>query len=373
MNTSVYLDYNATARVRPEVIDVVSATLRETGNASSIHAAGRSARQIVEEARREVASLAGAPADNVVFVSGGTEANNQIMARQDPGSTLISEIEHPAVSNSCPGARRVGVDAHGLVDQAALAAQIAAAPNTNMIAVMLANNETGVIQPISHLVEIARRHDALVHCDAVQAGGKIPLDFRVLGVDTMALSAHKLGGPQGVGALVFRDENHIARFMHGGGQERGLRAGTEAVALIAGFGLAARLARDSLADYGKLGALRDHMENSLAAAEPGFRVFGNHAPRLPNTSQCMMPGVSSETQLMAFDLEGIAISAGSACSAGRIDPPYVLTAMGVPDHEALSAVRVSLGWDTQPADIERFIEAWKRILARSRTRDRKVA
>jgi cysteine desulfurase len=230
---------------------------------------------------------------------------------------------------------------------------------------MLANNETGVIQPVAEAANIAHRHGALLHCDAVQAVGKIPVDFTALGADTMAMTGHKFGGPQGVGALIVRVPDIVDCLMRGGGQERGLRGGTESVAHITALGVAAEIAMDRMDDYAALAELRDRMEARLIQTTPGMRIFGAGAPRLPNTSKLMMPGVSSETQVMSFDLAGIELSAGSACSAGRIEPPYVLTAMGVPDAEALCALRISLGWDTTETDIERFIGEWGKIFERA--------
>ncbi len=368
MDRPVYLDYNATARIRPEVIDVLTDVLRETGNASSVHAAGRRARKHVEDARESVAALVGARPGQVVFTSGGTEANNQVMRECNPAKTLVSAIEHAAVLESCPGAARLPVDGTGVVDLAAMEAACAGT-EPEWIALMLANNETGVIQPVAEAAAIAHRFGARIHCDAVQAAGKIPVDFEALGVDSMAVAAHKLGGPQGVGALIAREPDTAGCLLRGGGQERGLRGGTENVAQIAGFGAAARMAGEQLSSYTALAGMRDGLERRLAEIASGFRVFGTQAPRLPNTSQILMPGVPAETQVIAFDLAGIAVSAGSACSAGRVEAPYVLTAMGVPDDQARCALRVSLGWDSTNADIERFAAVWHDVWQRSGRRE----
>ena len=365
MGAPVYLDYNATARIRPEVVEAMSAQMAEVGNASSVHAAGRAARAKVEAARRQVAALVGAAPDQVVFTGGGTEADNQVLRPADPARTFVCAIEHPAVLDACPGAARVPVTPDGVIDLAALEALLAAAETPALVALMLANNETGVIQPVAEAAVLAHRFGAALHCDAVQAVGKIPVDFAALGVDTLALTGHKFGGPQGVGALIVRDADAAECLMRGGGQERGLRGGTENVAAIVALGVAARIAAERMDRYAALADLRDRLEARLRQSTPGFRVFGDAVPRLPNTSKMMMPGVSSETQVMSFDLAGIAVSAGSACSAGRVEPPYVLTAMGVPDAEALCALRVSLGWDTDEADIDRFVEVWNEIFARA--------
>ena len=365
MNDPLYLDYNATAKIRPEVIDALAGAMATVGNASSVHGAGRNARKAVEDARRQLALLLGAAPNQVVFTSGGTEADNQVMQMCDPARTCVSAVEHPAILDACPGARRVRVNADGVIDLESLETQMSEMDAPQLVALMLANNETGVIQPVAAAAEIAQRHGALLHCDAVQAVGKIPVDFNALGADTMAITGHKFGGPQGIGALIVRTPDTVDCLMRGGGQENGMRGGTESVAHITALGVAAKIALECMDEYTALGDLRDRMEARLSQLTPGMRVFGADAARLPNTSKLMMPGVSSETQVMSFDLAGIELSAGSACSAGRIEPPYVLTAMGVADADALCALRVSLGWDTTEADIDRFITEWARIFERS--------
>lgn len=365
MSNRIYLDYNATAKIRPEVIDALANSMSTVGNASSVHTAGREARKLVETARRQVADLVGAAAEQVIFTSGGTEADNQVMRPCDPTRTFVSAIEHPAVLDSCPGASKIPVKSDGVIDLEALDASLTASNSPQMLALMLANNETGVIQPVAEAVEIAHRHGALVHCDAVQAVGKISIDFNALGPDTMALTGHKFGGPQGIGALILRSPESTKCLISGGGQERGLRGGTESVAHIIALGLAAKIAAERMKEYADLAVLRDGMEARLLATTPGAKVFGCDAPRLPNTSKLLMPGVSSEIQVISFDMAGIEVSAGSACSAGRIEPPYVLRAMGVSDQDALCALRVSLGWDTTEAEIDRFVGEWGRIFARA--------
>lgn len=365
MPDAVYLDYNATARVRPEVIEALADALAVVGNASSVHGAGRNARSAVENARRSVAALVGARPDMIVFTSGGTEADNQVMRPADPARTFVSAIEHPAVLDACPGAVRIPVTADGVIDLDALDRMLADADAPELVALMLASNETGVIQPVAEAAAIAHRHGARLHCDAVQAVGKIPVDFGALGADTLALTGHKFGGPQGIGALVVRDRESVDCMMRGGGQERGLRGGTESVAQIVALGVACDLARECMGKYDELAELRDRMEARLRQSTPGLRIFGERQARLPNTSKLMMPGVTSETQVMSFDLAGIAVSAGSACSAGRVEPPYVLTAMGVPDAEALCALRVSLGWATTEDEIDRFVAVWSDIFSRA--------
>ena len=368
MPNRVYLDHNATTKIRPEVIQAVTDVMVTVGNASSVHAAGKKARQTVELARKQVSMLVNATPNQVVFTSGGTEADNQAMRNCDPKKTLVSAIEHPAILDSCPGANQIPVTEQGVVDLDALDRMLYEIDSPQMVAIMLANNETGVLQPIREATKIAHSHGALLHCDAVQAVGKIPVDFDSLGMDTMALTAHKFGGPQGIGALVTRDSDTVDCMIQGGGQERGLRGGTESVAQIAALGVASHIAGERMETYTQLSRLRDMMENRLKEVAGGLTVFGIDADRLPNTSKIMMPGVSSETQVIALDLAGVEVSAGSACSAGRIEPPYVLTAMGVDDKDALCALRISLGWNTTKGDIELLISEWTKIFKRAANR-----
>ncbi|MBI3453547.1 MAG: cysteine desulfurase [Rhodospirillales bacterium] len=365
MTRLVYLDHNATAPLKPAVIGAMSAALAETGNASSVHRFGRLARRAVENARADVAALVGARDAQVVFTGGGTEANNLALAGLRGGRRLIvSAIEHDSILAAAPDAEIAPVDASGRVDPAALEELLARDPQPALVAVMLANNETGVIQPMAEIVRLAHARGALVHCDAIQAAGKVAIDFAALSVDSLALSAHKFGGPQGTGALIVADRVELSPLLRGGGQERGRRAGTENIAAIRGFGLAATLAANDLAAMQGLAARRDEMEARLRRVAPGVEIFGADSPRLPNTSCIAMPGVSAETQVMAFDLAGIAVSAGSACSSGKVRPSHVLRAMGVDTPRAATAIRVSLGWRTEAADIDSFVETWTGLFAR---------
>jgi cysteine desulfurase len=361
-----YLDYNATAPVRPEVALAMAAALGRTGNPSSVHGAGREARARLEHARAAVAALVGAPAHAVVFTSGGTEANNQAL-QSVTGPKLVSAIEHDSVLAAAPEALRIPVDGHGAIDLAKLAEQLATA-RPALVSVMLANNETGVIQPVREAVECSRRHGALVHCDAVQAAGKIAVDVRDLGADFVTLSAHKLGGPQGVGALVAGPGVEPAALHHGGAQERRWRPGTENLAGIVGFARACELAAADQDWPQRVGALRDRLEAGIAAIAPQARVLGAGVPRLANTSCLTMPGVGNQTQLIELDLAGIAVSAGSACSSGKVGPSHVLAAMGVQAGEAQTAIRVSLGWASTASDVDRFVAAWARLYERTRAR-----
>jgi cysteine desulfurase len=346
-----YLDHNATSPMRPVALDAMVEALRLVGNPSSVHRPGRAARGRIDKARRRVAELVGALPGEVVFTSGGTEANN--MALRGHKRVLVSAIEHESVLKAVPEAARIPVDGNGVIDLVALERMLRSEPA--LVSVMFANNETGVIQPIAEVVRLVRAAGALVHCDAVQAAGKVPVDLHGLGIDYLSLSAHKLGGPTGVGALVVRAGAPFATDRLGGGQESNRRAGTENVAGIAGFGAAAEASRDG-AD---LAVLRDRIEASL----PG-KVYGAVAPRLPNTTCLSMPGVKAETQVMALDLAGVAVSAGSACSSGKVTRSAVLTAMGIEAAEAETAIRISCGWNTVFEDIDRLIAAWKGLYTR---------
>lgn len=366
MKQQIYLDFNATAPIRPEVIDAVSRTMAEGGNPSSVHQFGRTARNRVEEARAQVASLVGSKPQEIIFTSGGTEANNLALAALADRPLFVSAVEHDSVLGASDprSASRLPVDAEGLLDLGDLARQLDASAVPCLVSVMLANNETGVIQPISEIAALVHEHDGLLHCDAIQAAGKISVDFRSLGADMMTLSAHKLGGPQGMGALVLREGLAIEPSLKGGGQELGRRAGTENVAGIVGFGVAAEIAAKSLSGYDRIRRLRDKMEEAIQKISSDSVVYGNAAPRLPNTSTISMPGVASELQVMNFDLAGIALSAGSACSSGKVKASHVLKAMGTSDEEAGSAIRISLGWSTTEKEIEAFVENWEKLYRR---------
>jgi cysteine desulfurase len=355
-----YLDHNATSPLRPAAFDSMVAALRTVGNPSSVHQAGRRARSLVEVARRQVAALVGALPTEVVFTSGGTEANNLVLTGAARPRVLVSAVEHDSVRSVVVGAETVAVDGNGVVDLAALERMLSASAEPALVSVMFANNETGVLQPIADVVRIARSAGALVHCDAVQGAGKAPVDLHGLGVDYMSLSAHKLGGPTGVGALVVRNGAPFATDRLGGGQEANRRAGTENLAGIAGFGTAAEEARGGLA----VTDLRDRLELALVQIAPDACVFGAGASRLGNTTCISMPGVKAETQVMALDLAGVCISAGAACSSGKVQRSAVLAAMGVPATEAETAVRISLGWNSISSDIERLITGWRDLYIR---------
>lgn len=370
MTRTVYMDSNATAPLRPEAEAAVLCALRTGGNPSSVHALGRAARRLVEDAREQVRALVNAPKGaRVIFTSGGTEANALALNGCGRDKVFAPRTEHPAVLNARVGARdgveHIRVDAAGLIDPFELDELFAGGGDDVIVSVMLANNETGILQQVEGIARIAHRYDALVHTDAVQAAGKIDVDFQALGIDYLSLSAHKLGGPQGVGALIAAQDAPLSAMQPGGGQEGGLRGGTENVPGIAGFGAAAQAAKANLADeQARARTLRDELETRIAEIAPEAFVIGGFADRLPNTSMIVMPGVDSETQVMAFDLAGICVSAGSACASGKAKQSGVLAAMGIAPDDAKCAVRVSLGHHTEDADIQSFFSAWKDLYQR---------
>jgi cysteine desulfurase len=368
---SVYLDYNAAAKVRPEAAAAVAHALELGGNPSSVHGSGRAARAVVETARTHVGQLVGAKVESVVFVSGGTEANALAIASAvDAGvaRVIVGATEHDAVLEN---ARATGlaleiwpVDGDGVADLAWLASSLERGPRA-LVCLMLANNETGVIQPVAAAAELVRNAGGWLHVDAVQAAGKIAIDFSALGADTLALSAHKLGGPQGVGALVAGPRSVLSRRLHGGGQERGRRAGTENTPGIAGFGAAALAALSELPAIAKQTAWRDDLAAVVSAS--GAEVLGASVPRLPQTLCFASSGFASELQVMGLDLAGVMVSAGAACSSGKVKPSRVIEAMGRADL-APCAIRVSGGWATSSADWARCGGAWTEIFARHQAR-----
>ncbi|HEY2356662.1 MAG TPA: cysteine desulfurase family protein [Phenylobacterium sp.] len=365
MTTPVYLDYNATAVVRPEARAAMAHALEVGGNPSSIHAAGRAARAMVEQARDEVAAMIAAPASTVVFTSGGTEANAlAIESAVAAGARrlIVSAVEHDSVQETSRVLRveveAMPVDATGQADVAWLKSRLNAwdaADGKPFVALMLANNETGVIQPVQEAAEIVRASDGWLHVDAIQAAGKIAVDSRALGADTLSVSAHKVGGPQGVGALTFGPRATLSRRQHGGGQERGRRGGTENVPGISSFGAAAHAAVRDLEDFNHRAGWRDAAAERLRAA--GAIVMGEGAPRLANTLCVATPGFASDRQVMGLDLAQVMVSAGSACSSGKVKASPVLMAMGQGEL-AGCAIRVSGGWNTTEDDWNRFVEAW---------------
>lgn len=372
MKNAIYMDYNATSPIRASVIEKVSTTMAEVGNPSSVHSAGRKARSVVEEARAKLAALTGARPRDVMFCSGGTEAANSVIFGSGCKSLIVSQIEHDCVLAAAKRVDhpvfKVPVDRSGVVCLDELENALAQAPAPALVSIMYANNEMGAVQPISHIVELAKKYGARVHSDAVQAAGKIPIDVKFLGTDYLTLSAHKLGGPQGVGAVILAPTAPFQPLVTGGGQELGRRSGTENVAGIAGFGEAAFEALAGLENSERLGALRDKLEQELRAYSNDVVIVGEGTARLSNTSCLALPGVKGETQVMHFDLAGICVSSGSACSSGKVKVSHVLDAMGYTQDVAEASIRVSLGYETTEAHIEAFVSAWKKLYDRTSRR-----
>lgn len=377
MARRLYLDWNATAPLLPEARAALIDALAFPSNPSSVHDEGRQARRVVEGSRQQIADLTGVPRSHVVFTASASEAANFVLTPdfrmgRTPmrlGKLLVSAVEHPCV---LAGGRfdagqvvQLPVDSQGLLDCDALERELReiGASETIMVAVQLANNETGVVQPIAKIASIVKRHGGVLVVDAVQAAGRLPIACETSGADFLILSGHKIGGVTGAGALVASGETLMpAPLVRGGGQERGHRAGTEAVAAIAAFGAAARTVGPGVETFqAQVGALRDRMEQAMRQCVPALIIHGEGAPRLANTSCVSVPGMKAETLQIALDLDGIAVSAGSACSSGRLGPSHVLLAMGA--DAALGAIRISLGASTSEADIDRFVASFARITA----------
>jgi cysteine desulfurase len=368
MTDRIYFDWNATAPLRKEARAAALAAFDVNGNPSSVHGEGRAARRLIEHAREQVAALVGAQPRNVVFTSGGTEANMLALAPAAARDRLlVSAIEHPSVlaGGRFPSGsvERLPVTGSGTLDLAALERRLAALGSRALVSLMLANNEAGVVQPVAQAAQLVHAAGGVLHVDAVQAVTRIPCDINALGVDLLTLSGHKIGAPKGIGALIGRTEFPLVdALIKGGGQERGLRAGTENVAGIAGFGAAAAAAREGFTtEAARMAALRDRLEAGLKAASPAVVIFGTESERLPNTTLFAVAGMKAETAVIALDLEGVAVSAGAACSSGKVQPSHVLAAMGVPPHLARAGVRVSLGPSTTESEVDRFIEAWIKV------------
>ena len=366
-----YLDWNATAPLRREAQAAMVAALNVVGNPSSPHAEGRRARAIVEDAREQVAALLGARASEVVFTSGGTEGNNAVLAA-GWNKILLAGIEHDSVLAPARNSRArlvdLPVDDDGVVVREELSRALASASEgPALLTLQLANNETGVLQPVAGVAAEAKQHGLAVHTDAVQAAGRVPIDVASLGVDYLTVSAHKLGGPQGTGALVIRGRA-LSPLISGGGQERRQRAGTESVAAIAGFGAAAQAARRELAQMARVGRLQAWLESQVRSITPEAIIIAEGAARLPNTTDLALPGASAETLVIQFDLAGIAISAGAACASGKVGASHVLAAMGLSAELAGAAIRISLGHGSTQADVARFLDAWTHLAAKRRPR-----
>jgi len=365
----VYLDSNATTQLDPAVLHVLEKTLRDVfGNPSSIHKEGQTARRRIEEARESVAALIGATAREIVFTSGGTECNNAAIFGAARHHIVTTAIEHPSVLEPIEELARRGHEVtivpplrNGVVPAEAVIA--AMRPETRFVAMMLANNETGVVQPVAEVARVCRERGIHLHCDAVQAAGKIDVDVTALGVDTLSLSAHKLHAPKGIGAMYVRGGLALDRYLFGGAQERRRRAGTENVPLAVAFGVAAELARDA-APRARMAALRDRFEAAIAPL--GAAINGAGVPRLPNTSSVTFADADGEGIVIGLDLAGVAVSTGAACSSGRIEPSHVLIAMGLTPDEARATIRVSLSRFTTEEEIERALATLNEVLPRTR-------
>lgn len=375
-----YLDHNATAPVRPEVIEAVADAMTRDGNSSSVHEEGRRARKAVEDARERLRALVNAPVNGVIFTSGGTEAIHYalhgMVGAGHVRRIFISAIEHAAVpGNAATTGAEVEIvpaTATGIIDLEALKECVRSYREESgdgfMLCLMFANNETGVLQPVREAADIVHEAGGYLFVDAAQAAGKVPVNFVMSGADIMAVTAHKFGGPVGIGALIAGPNLALEPVMRGGGHESNRRAGTHNVPAIAGFGVACDLAVESLARAADIAALRNHME--YAAIEAGAKIWGASTERLPGTLCLSAEGFPGATQLMSMDLAGIAISAGSACSSGKAKPSHVLTAMGASEEEATSAIRVSLGWNSTAEDSDAFIREWPKAYARVRARSK---
>jgi cysteine desulfurase len=382
-----FCDHNATSSLRPECREAVLHALTIGGNPASVHMAGRAARAIVEEARDAVAKLAGAKPDEVIFTSGATESNSLALWGAVEGAMtegekpvritrlFVSAIEHSSVLKTAQRVAERGagvrleiipVSSDGVVDVEALRVMLREGKGRTLVAVMAANNETGVVQPIAEISAKAREAKALLLVDAVTAAGKIDLDFSLC--DYMTQSAHKLGGPQGAGALIVRAGAPFAPQLVGGGQQKGLRAGTENLSGIAGFGAAAKIALNDGEERTRLAGLRDYFEKSLKAAIPGTTIFGEKAQRLCNTSNAALPGLSSENIVIALDLDGVLVSSGSSCSSGKITPSHVLSAMGMNENLAGASLRVSFGWSSTKEDADAVVASLQRLNNRVKAR-----
>lgn len=373
MTQRVYLDWNATAPLRPEARDAVLVALDVCGNPSSVHGEGRRARRILQDARAAVAASLGAELEAVVFTSGATEANGLALtpglhrtAMPPVERLIVSAIEHASVLSGGRFAKgcieTAPVNPSGVIDLAQLDRLLADKPSA-LVSVMLANNETGAIQPIADVADLVRTHDGVLHVDAVPAFGKIDIDFKGLQIDLLSISAHKIGGPKGVGALLVAEGlRGLEPTLTGGGQEKGRRAGTENLPGIAGFGAAAKIAATDRERFARhCDTLRRRLEDGLKQIVASTIIFSEEAPRLPNTTLFTAPGLHAETAVIGFDLEGIAVSSGSACSSGKVQPSHVLEAMQVGPALARGGIRISFGWETTENDIDRALEAWRKL------------
>lgn len=372
LDNKIYFDYNATSAAKPEVIEAMLGAMANPTNPSSVHSYGQDARSLVEKSRDSISNLVNAGNADIIFTSSGTESNNLALRGFKAGSYIVSAIEHICTletANSL-GTGKIKVQKNGIIDLGHLKSLLEKAEKPSLVSVMLANNETGAIQPIKEISKIVFEHGGYLHCDASQAIGKINVDMQDLGVDMMTISAHKFGGPQGVAALLVKKGIELNPIIFGGGQESGKRAGTENVAAIVGFAMAADLAQEDIKKFIGVSHLRNMIENQILGFCPSAKIFVETEGRLPNTTCIYMPGMKSETQMINFDLEGIAVSAGSACSSGKVTTSHVLTAMGVGGSIAENVIRISLTPDTTEKEVNRYIEVWKTLYLRANNKDK---
>lgn len=365
-NRLIYLDYNASSPLKPAVRDAMLDVMDGPSNASAVHKFGRQARLHIENARRDLANSINCAADSIIFTSGAPEANNTVFMNYFDWPIISSVIEHPTVMAALPHdeLQLLPVTHDGLIELDKLETALKYAENPALVSIIWVNNETGVIQPMTEISKLVKKYNGLLHTDASQAFGKIDIDFKGLDIDLMTLSSHKIGGPQGTGALVVKAGMDIEPLIVGGGQEKNRRAGTENVMAIVGFGAAAIKAVKDLENYKSLQKWRDAIETAVASHSPNTIFYGQNAPRVSNTTMFATPDLTADTQVINLDLDGIAVSNGSACSSGRVEPSRVLKAMGASDDLANCAIRISMGWNTSENDINTFIEVWKKIYDR---------
>lgn len=372
MKNQIYLDHNASTPMRPKALALMTGLLQVTANPSAIHKNGRFLRAHIEKAREQVAAAVGGNPENVIFTSGATEANITVLnGCAGVRHVIVSDVEHPSVKKACDDILVCPVTCDGLIRMDSLEDLLKDCAKKDggiLVSVMLVNNESGVIQPVKEVAALARKYGALFHTDAAQALGRLPVDLATLEADALTLSAHKVGGPQGVGAIVLRDGLTLSPLFRGGKQEKSRRAGTENAAGIAAFGAAAEEAAANVAEYRKLAALRDHMEEEILRMSPEAVIFGKNVARVPNTSFFSTPGLESQALMIGFDLEGIAVTAGTACSSGSTRKSTVLAAMGATEQEQESSLRVSFGWSSTPEDAAAFLAAWQKIYTRMKSR-----
>ncbi len=373
MNKKIYLDYNASTPLHPQAWEVMQPLLNTSNhayNASAVHSFGREGTKIIETARQEVSKLIGADKNQIIFNSGATEGNNTILryfSTQYPDDIiLISAIEHPSIAQAyeiLPNVKIIPVNDNGIIIIDELE-KLLTENTVSLVSVMAVNNESGVIQNVAQIANTAHKYNALYHCDATQAAGKIPVNMKEWEVDFLTISSHKIGGAQGMGALAIGICGQSPSLLFGGGQEKSLRAGTENIAGIASFGAAAKAALNNMKEYQELEELRDKFEHKIKDISPEVIIYSQNVPRVCNTSFFSLPDTDSQTLLMALDLEGIAVSNGSACSSGSVKPSHVLKAMGLNEKLASSALRISMGWATKESDIDAFLDAWQKIYKR---------